>query len=71
MECLSAGPTRRQRDTAEEQVVRDLLHSEVSDSHELLTVSKLPAIQFSTNLTMLEISGKIRPLNNNHHWAVK
>jgi DNA processing protein len=63
-------PVRRQGDNAEEQALLSLLYGGMSDGHELLVTSKLPAVQFNTTLTMLEISGKIRPLGNNH-WAVR
>jgi DNA processing protein len=55
-------------DTADEQIVLDLLYSGKSDGHELLVASELSADLFSQTLTMLELSGKIHPLGNNH-WA--
>jgi DNA processing protein len=67
---LPAEPVRRRGDTAEEQAVLDVLYQGVSDGHELLATTGLPAMQFSQTLTMLEISGKIRPLGNNH-WGLK
>jgi hypothetical protein len=36
----------------------------------LLTQSQLAAVQFNQALTMLEISGKIRALGNNH-WSLR
>lgn len=65
-----AKDARVRGDTAEEQTVLDLLYGGVSDGHGLLLGSELPAVQFNTVLTMLEISGKVRALGNNH-WAAK
>ncbi len=67
---LPAEPVRRRGDTAEEQAILDLLYGGVSDGHELLVQTQQPAEQFTTTLTMLELSGKIRPLGNNH-WGLK
>jgi len=66
----TAKDIRVRGDTAEEQAVLDLLYDGVSDGHELLLASKLPAVQFNTVLTMLEISGKIRALGSNQ-WVAK
>ncbi|PID30442.1 DNA-protecting protein DprA [Candidatus Saccharibacteria bacterium] len=55
-------------DTPEEQLLLDLLYNGVSDAHDLLMESGLTPTQFSQTLTMLELSGKINPLGNNH-WA--
>ena len=67
---LPAEPVRRRGDTAEEQAILDLLYSGVSDGHELLVQVGQPADQFTTTLTMLELSGKVRALGNNH-WGLK
>ncbi|HSX30696.1 MAG TPA: DNA-processing protein DprA [Candidatus Saccharimonadales bacterium] len=67
---LPAEPVRRRGDTAEEQAILDLLYGGTSDGHELLVQSTLPAVQFNQVLTMLELSGKVRPLGNNH-WSLK
>ncbi len=67
---LPAEPIRRRGDNAEEQALLDLLYRGASDGHELLVQSGLPAVQFNQVLTMLEISGKIRALGNNH-WSLK
>jgi len=67
---LPAEPIRRRGDTAEEQAIIDLLYTGISDGHTLLIQTSLPAIQFNQALTMLEISGKIRALGNNH-WSLK
>jgi DNA processing protein len=67
---LPVEKVRRRGDTAEEQTVIDLLYDGLSDGHELLLKSELPAVQFNQILTMLEISGKVRALGNNH-WSLK
>lgn len=67
---LPAEPVRRRGDTAEEQTLLDLLYGGTSDGHELLLASQLPPVEFNQVLTMLEISGKIRPLGNNH-WSLR
>jgi predicted Rossmann fold nucleotide-binding protein DprA/Smf involved in DNA uptake len=59
----------RRGDTAEEQAVLDLLYGGITDGHELLLQTSLPAVQFNQALTMLEISGKVRALGNNHWTA--
>ena len=55
-------------ETLEEQAILDQLYGGVSDAHELMVSSKLDSQIFTQTLTMLELSGKIRPLGNNH-WA--
>ncbi|HSX42478.1 MAG TPA: DNA-processing protein DprA [Candidatus Saccharimonadales bacterium] len=54
----------------EEQSLLDLLAKGISDGHDLLIRSQLAASAFSQALTMLEISGKVRALGNNH-WALR
>jgi len=66
---LPVEKVRRKGDSPAEQALIDLLYGGISDGHELLTQSELPAVEFNQILTMLEISGKIRPLGNNH-WAL-
>lgn len=56
-------------ENADEQALLDLLYNGVSDGHELLVSCQLPAERFTQTLTMLELSGKIRPLGNNHWTA--
>lgn len=56
-------------DTEEENSILQLLNSGVSDSSELLSISKLPASAFNQALTMLEINGKIRPIGAGH-WGI-
>jgi DNA processing protein len=67
---LPVEKVRRKGDTAEEQAVLDLLYGGISDGHELLQQSNIPAVQFNQVLTMLELTGKVRPLGNNH-WSLK
>jgi len=55
-------------DTAEEQTILDLIYQGISDGHELLVGTNIPPELFTQTLTMLELSGKIHPLGNNH-WA--
>jgi DNA processing protein len=69
-EHLPAEPVRRRGDTAEEQAIIDLLYGGMSDGHELLVSSNLAPDHFNQTLTMLEISGKVRALGNNH-WTLK
>jgi DNA processing protein len=52
-----------------EQCILDLLADDVSEGNAILERSQLPADQFAQALTMLEITGKIRALGNNH-WAI-
>lgn len=52
-----------------EQVILRLIYDGTSSGTELLTVSKLEVSLFNQTLTMLEITGRIRPLGNNH-WAL-
>lgn len=66
---LAAKTVRRLGDTANEQVLLDLLYDGLSDGHELLIRTQLAPNQFNQTLTMLEISGKIRSIGNNH-WAL-
>lgn len=65
---LASTETVHVGDTAEEQAVLDLLYTGVSDGHELLVGSAIAPELFSQTLTMLELSGKIHPLGNNH-WS--
>ena len=55
-------------DTPEEQIILDSLYQGISDGHALLITSGQDAERFAQTLTILELSGKIRPLGNNH-WA--
>lgn len=54
----------------EEQAIIGLLLSGVTAGDELLSGSKLETSKFSQTLTMLEITGKIKALGNNH-WSIR
>lgn len=54
---------------AVEQCILDLLGDDMHAGNAILERSKLPADQFAQALTMLEITGKVRALGNDH-WAV-
>ena len=58
-----------QGSTPEEQLIIDLLKTGISDGAELLSRSKLEASIFNQHLTMLEITGLIRPTGANH-WSL-
>lgn len=63
--------TKSQQITAsspEEYVILSLLNEGVTDGNELLTKSELAAAQFNQTLTMLEITGRVKALGNNH-WT--
>lgn len=53
---------------SEEAIILEMLASGVSDSSELLAKSELTAVVFNQTLTMLEITGKIRPIGAGH-WT--
>jgi len=53
-----------------EQVILDLIGAGMTDGAELLSSSNLDTPLFNQSLTMLEISGVIRPLGNNQ-WALQ
>ncbi len=55
--------------TQEETILLTLLTSGMSEGSELLAASKLSASAFNQSLTMLEITGKIRPLGAGH-WGI-
>ncbi len=55
-------------DNSEETTILELLARGITDASELLTESNLDASKFNQTLTMLEISGKARPLGNNQ-WT--
>lgn len=55
--------------TPEEQIILDLLNEGLSDGAEILIKSNLEASAFNQALTMLEITGSIRPTGANH-WAL-
>jgi DNA processing protein len=51
-----------------EHTILLLLQEGISDGHELLERSGIPPALFNQTLTMLEITGRIKPLGNNH-WS--
>jgi DNA processing protein len=53
----------------EEQQIIHLLKQGITDTPELLILSELDAVLFNQTLTMLEITGKIRPLGAGH-WTL-
>jgi DNA processing protein len=57
-------------DTEEEQMLLDLMKEGVTELEALQARSELEPSLFSQTLTMLEISGKIRPLGA-AHWTLK
>ena len=54
----------------EEQAILKLLHTGTRDGDELQVKSKLGPAQFSQTLTMLEVTGRIRPLGGNQ-WTIR
>lgn len=62
VEILAANP--------EEEVLLTLLKSGMTDSSLLLAESNLASSVFNQTLTMLEITGKIKPLGSGH-WGLK
>jgi DNA processing protein len=54
---------------AHEQAIIDLLKTGLTDGELLQRTSELEIAQFNQTLTMLELSGKIRPLGGGH-WAL-
>ncbi len=54
----------------EEEAILAHLKLGVTDGTELLARSELPSQLFNQTLTMLEITGKIKPLGNGH-WSLK
>ncbi|MES2971942.1 MAG: DNA-processing protein DprA [Patescibacteria group bacterium] len=54
---------------SEEAAILDLMKQGVTDGSDLLSGSKLKAEVFNQTLTMLEMSGKIRPLGAGH-WGI-
>lgn len=58
-----------QGNNPEEQTVLHLLQTGISDGQDLQAQSQLPITIFNQTLTMLEITGKIRPLGGNQ-WSL-
>lgn len=74
-ELLKPSKTRQQTqlplgDTPAENTILQLIGSGIRDGETLHQNSKLPAAEFSTALTMLEINGLIKPLGANQ-WTIK
>lgn len=57
-------------ETKEEQVIIDIMKEGVTELEQIQTKSKLDPSIFSQTITMLEISGKIRPLGA-AHWTLR
>lgn len=57
-------------DTPEEQIILDLLKEGISEQEVLQIKSELNPVAFSQTMTMLEISGKIRPLGA-ANWTLR
>lgn len=72
LHALGLEDTTEHRDiqpaNAEEAILLDLLKQGISDGAELQMRSQLSAVQFNQTLTMMEISGKIRPTGAGH-WT--
>ncbi|MFZ1483658.1 MAG: DNA-processing protein DprA [Candidatus Saccharimonadales bacterium] len=66
----SVATYRHKGDSDDEKALLTLLYDGTTDGHELLVSSSLSVEMFTQALTMLELSGKIYPLGNNH-WAPK
>lgn len=54
---------------SDEAIIIELMNTGITDSNELLALSKLSASAFNQTLTMLEISGSIKPLGAGH-WTL-
>ncbi len=68
---LAAAPVAREiyGSTEEETTILQLIQTGISDSGELLHKSMLEPSRFNQSLTMLEITGRIRPLGAGH-WSL-
>lgn len=55
--------------TQAEQIIINLIIGGITDAEELLEKSNLPVQEFNTSLSMLEISGYIKPLGSNN-WTL-
>lgn len=66
---LRAQSSKPVADNEHEARLLDLLTAGISDGGELLAKSGLETVHFNQTLTMLEITGKIRPLGAGH-WAI-
>lgn len=66
---VSANKTEIMPANAEESAILELLKQGITDASDLLLMSKLTADQFNQTLTMLEITGKVRPTGAGH-WTI-
>jgi DNA processing protein len=66
---LQAKPQRIFSKNPEEQTILDLIEQGINSGSELLAASGFSVPKFNSNLTMLEITAKVRPLGNNY-WAL-
>lgn len=66
---LREAPKQIVTENDQERRIIELLQQGVSDGADLLKQSKLEASLFNQNLTMLEITGRIRPTGANH-WSL-
>lgn len=57
-------------DTKEEQIIIDIMKEGVTDLDQIQAKSEIDPAIFNQTITMLEISGKIRPLGANH-WKLR
>lgn len=57
-------------DTKEEQIILDIMKEGITELDQIQINSELDPATFSRSITMLEISGKIRPLGA-AHWTLK
>ncbi len=62
-------PRAPKGNSIQEQILLDLLSSNITDGGELLMQSNLDVSLFNQTLTMLEITGKVRPLGLNK-WSL-
>jgi DNA processing protein len=65
----SQNPEDIHANTKQERLILTLIRSGISDGHQLLSSSELSPPEFNQALTMLEITGRIRPLGANL-WAI-
>lgn len=67
---LNSGPVKDiQAATEPERLILELINNGLSEGHAMLAESGLEPAAFNQALTMLEITGRIRPLGNNY-WAL-
>lgn len=70
---IKAGGKARQEvfgDTKEEQIIIDIMKTGITELDQIQRKSELEPSTFSQTITMLEISGKVRPLGA-AHWTLK